>query len=125
MVAPANKTFTGAGTVTGSGNIMGSAANLYSLDLSTTPFAQFNFSLIGWSSMPQYLIDNLPEGTQYEFGFSVPYPNEAMDNSYFLGTRAQNTIIDLDGRLATFIDTHGLTNHYLQEYPGFTISWSA
>ena len=135
MVAPANKTFTGSGTVTGSGNIMGNAGATFSRTLSISTVnlndvgydAQFSANTMYFNnSFPPYLTDYMPESTPLVITVSgLLNPDQAMNAQTFIVMRASQTILDVDGSFASFINTFNLIGTHAYEKYDHTWNWNS
>jgi len=130
MVAP--RGIFGAGTVTGSGNINGSAGTVYSVDLTATggtfAGAYFTYSTMEWyDQAPANVTNHWPVGEARLLtvsGLTGGYSNLNGQKFGALRTPVQLIPLPVDGYmpLDTWIQENGITNHQI-EYPNFTISW--
>jgi hypothetical protein len=135
MVAPASKRFSGSGSVTGSGNIMGDAAPTFtrSINISTVNLNDNNADGVFGSGImtfnyffPQYLTDYMPESTPVTVTVTgVWSPNEAMNGHTFTIMRTSQTLVDVDGSFSTFINTFNLSGAHVYNYYDMLWSWNS
>jgi hypothetical protein len=139
MVAPANKTFTGSGTVTGSGNIMGNALQGYSFNFTANnQEAFFDGVVLSWQgfSTPSYIVDHMPSGVDTVITISgLTNAGMAFNGMQFQVIRSGDALIPgsngygiVAGTDLSFPDWQanwGLTGNTVSLYDGFTISWNA
>ena len=139
MVAPANKTFTGAGTVTGSGNIMGNALQGYSFNFTANnQNAFFDGVVLSFQSFsaPSYIMDHMPIGentvitisglTNAGMAFNgMQFQVINSGTSLIPGTNNYGIVAGTDISFPDWQANWGLTGNTVSMYDGFTISWNA
>jgi len=136
MVAPANKTFTGSGTVTGSGNIMGNPVQTFarSYSLSTANYNDNNLmAFFGANDLiftsgpyPQYILDYLPDGVPTYITVSgLINGDEAMNSQTFQVMRNGTTINQTDNSFVAFLNTFSLNGHYAYEKYDHIWNWNS
>lgn len=140
MVAPANKRFSGSGTITGSGNIMGNALQGYSFNFTANNQNAFFDGVVmdfqSWGGMPSYIADHMPSGvstmitisglTNAGMAFNGMQFN-VINNSGMSLIPGENTGF-VSGTDLTFPEWQynwSLTGNTVSMYDGFTISWSS
>jgi hypothetical protein len=131
----ANNSISGLGSISGAGNINGDPAPTYarSLSIATVNLNDNNAdgvfsnnSMIFNYFFPQYLIDYMPESTPVTVTVSgLVSPNEAMNGQTFTVMRATQTIIDVNGSFANFINTFGLNGQHAYNYYDMTWNWNS
>jgi hypothetical protein len=132
MVAP--RGIFGAGTVTGSGNINGSALTTYSVDLTATggsfAGAFFTYSTMEWyDQAPANVTNHWTVGEVKVLtvsGLTGGYSNLNGETFGAIYTGTQLIPYPVNGipGLDTWIQVNGITNAQIN-YPNFTISWNA
>jgi hypothetical protein len=138
MVAPANKTFTGAGTITGSGNIMGNALQAYSFNFTANnQDADFDGVVMTFQNygMPSYITDHMPVGQDVIITISgLTNAGMAFNGMQFHVINSGNSLVPgagtgfVPGTDLTFPEWQynwSLTGNSVLMYDGFTISWNA
>jgi hypothetical protein len=132
MVAPANKRFTGAGTITGSGNIMGNAVTQYSFNI--TGLGVFTGSTLDWfAGTPAYITSHMPVGQPITITISgLDNPGSQFNNMQLavINTGSQlvpggYTVAGTDLTFDQWQSNWALAGQPTEWYPGFFISWSA
>ena len=123
-----------AGTITGSGNIMGNAGATFSRTLSISTVnlndvgydAQFtNNTMFFNNSFPPYLTDYMPESTPLLITVSGIIGDDiAMNGQTFTVMRVSQTIVDVSG-FAAFISTYGLNGTHAYEKYDHTWNWNS
>jgi|688.fasta_scaffold291230_1 hypothetical protein len=123
-----------AGTITGSGNIMGNAGATFSRTLSISTVnlndvgydAEFtNNTMFFNNSFPPYLTDYMPESTPLLITVSGLIGDSiAMNGQTFTVMRVNQTIVDVSG-FAAFISTHGLNGTHAYEKYDHTWNWNS
>lgn len=124
-----------AGTITGSGNIMGNAAPTFSRTLSISTVnlndvgydAQFSANTMFFNnSFPPYLTDYMTESTPYLITVSgLVGEDEAMNGQTFMVMRANQTIINADSTFPNFIDTFNLNGTHAWEKYDHVWNWNS
>jgi len=131
----ANKNISGAGSISGPGNIMGNATQTFSrsFNIASANLNDVNYEAIFGSNtlffnyaFPQYLTDYMPESTPVVVTVSgVQAPNDAMNGQTFNVMRATTTIIDLDGTFTAFINAFNLIGEHAWSYYDMTWNWNS
>jgi hypothetical protein len=127
-------TMTGSGSISGPGNIMGSAVETFSrsFNIATVNLNDNNADGVFSSSsmtfnyfFPQYLTDYMPESTPLLVTVNgLVAPNEAMNSQTFTVMRANQTIVDVSG-FAAFISTFNLNGMHVYNYYDMTWNWNS
>jgi hypothetical protein len=125
-----------AGTITGSGNIMGNAGATFSRTLS---ISTVNLNDAGYDAVfstntmffnygfPPYLTDYMTESTPYVVTVSglLNPEDQAMNGQTFNVFRANNVIVDVDGTFAAFINTFNLAGTHAYEKYDHVWNWNS
>ena len=139
MVAPASKTFSGSGTVTGSGNIMGNALQAYSFNFTANnQDAIFDGVVLSWQSFsaPSYIMDHMPTGentiitisglTNAGLAFNgMQFQVINSGTSLIPGPNNYGMVAGTDLSFPEWQSNWSLTGNNVLMYDGFTISWNA
>lgn len=139
MVAPASKRFSGSGTVTGSGNIMGNALQAYSFNFTANDQnALFDGVVLSWQpfSAPSYIMDHMPIGentvitisglTNAGMAFNgMQFQVINSGTSLIPGANNYGMVAGTDLSFPEWQSNWELTGRNVLMYDGFTINWSA
>jgi hypothetical protein len=127
----ANKNISGAGSMSGPGNIMGNATNVYSINLSITNGSNnggiFMSQTLDWiGTVPTEVTDHWTIGVPKTVTISgLSGGNAYLNGQTFNAILTPSQLITWSPQsLEDFITTNSLFGHLTTEFSGFTINWS-